>query len=114
MKKELLKIVTDFINKHWDEIDLKSCDIQITKNQALKKIKKEQYYLEWFFLEVMYWGCTFHKDYLTQYKVEHPDSNDFIVYKLNKKFVRWNHDKHELVEVIPKKKIIYVYEDIND
>ena len=102
--KTLDSFAIDFIEKHFDEIDLKKCDWNIkTKEQAIKDIKKNDYMAGWIITEVMKWGTPV--DYIKEYKVEN-DEDAFII-KINERYFALDYNNiHYFKEVFPKKVII--------
>ena len=70
MRNKILdSFAINFIENHFDEIDLKKCDWNIkTKDQAIKEIKKNDYMAGWIITEVMNWGTPI--DYAKEFKVE--------------------------------------------
>jgi len=94
----------NFIENHFDEIDLKKCDWNITtKEQAIKEIKKNDYMAGWIITEVMNWGTP--TDYAKQYKVEN-DEEHFIIKIDNRYFALDYENIHQFKEVFPKKVVI--------
>ena len=105
MRNKILdKFAIDFINNHFDEIDLKKLDWNISnKEQAIKEIKKKDYLAGWIITEVMRWGTS--NDYQKDYLVENDDEH-FIV-KIGKRYFALDYDNENYFnEVKPRKVII--------
>jgi len=103
----------NFIENHFDEIDLKKCDWNVkTKKAAINEIKKKDYMAGWIITEVMNWGTPV--DYIGEYKVEN-DEEHFII-KINGRYFALDYENvHYFKEVFPKKvmieKLIFKYND---
>ena len=105
MRNKILdSFALNFIENHFDEIDLKDCDWNIkTKEEAIKEIKKNDYMAGWIITEVMKWGTPI--DYIKEYKIEN-DEEHFIV-KINEKYFALDYENaHYFKEVFPKKLMI--------
>ena len=105
MRNKILdKFAIDFINNHFDEIDLKKISWEISsKEQAIKEIKKKDYLAGWIITEVMRWGTS--KDYQKEYIIENDDEH-FII-KIGKRYFALDYDNiHYFNEVKPRKVII--------
>ena len=102
--KNLDSFAINFIENHFDEINLKECDWNIkTKEQAIKEIKKNDYMAGWIITEVMNWGTPI--DYIKEYKVEN-DEDHFII-KINERYFAFDYENiHYFKEVFPKKIMI--------
>jgi hypothetical protein len=104
INKILDSFAINFIENHFNEIDLKKCDWNIkTKEQAIKEIKMNDYMAGWIITEVMNWGTPI--DYAKEYKVENDDDH-FIIKIENRYFAIDYKNVHYLKEVFPKKVII--------
>lgn len=70
MRNETLDLFAiNFIENHFEEIDLKKCDWNIkTKEQAIKEIKMNSLMAGWVITEVMDWGTP--NNYIKEYMVE--------------------------------------------
>jgi hypothetical protein len=105
MRNKILdSFVINFIENHFDEIDLKKCEWNIkTKEQAIKEIKKNDYMAGWIITEVMKWGTPI--DYAKEYKVENDD--DHFIFKIKNRYFALDYKNvHYFKEVFPKKVII--------
>lgn len=105
MRNNILdKFAIDFINNHFDEIDLKKLEWCVSsKKQAIKEIKKKDYLAGWIITEVMRWGTS--NDYQKEFKVENDDEH-FII-KIGKRYFTLDYDNiHYFNEVFPRKVII--------
>lgn len=104
---EITKLAINFIEAHFEQFDLKKCDLEnYTKKQALKECKKEYWFACWVVTELMSWSLE--KDYLEPYTVDH--DGDFLVMKVNDKHFRINFETHCLDEVEVKTKIVSHFE----
>lgn len=105
MRNKILdSFAIDFVEKHFNEIDLKKCDWNVkTKEQAIKQIKKNDYMAGWIITEVMSWGTPI--NYIKEYKVEN-DEDDFIVKVDERYFALDYEDIHYFKEVFPKKVVV--------
>lgn len=105
MRNKILdSFVIDFIENHFDEIDLKKCDWNIkTKDEAIKEIKKNDYMAGWIITEVMKWGTPI--DYIKKFKVE--NDVDYFIIKINERYFVLDYENiHYFKEVFPRKVII--------
>jgi hypothetical protein len=104
MKNILEQLAIDFIEKHFDEIDLKKCDWDVeNKDEAIKEIKESNYIRDWVITETMDWGTL--TNYIEKYKVENHDGN--FILKIKDRYFRFaNTFPPALKEVFPKKVII--------
>lgn len=103
----ITKLATDFIKNHFEEFDLKRCDLENqTKNQVLNQCKKEYWFTCWIVTELMSWGLG--KDYLQPYTVEH--EGDFLVIKVDDMHFRINFETHCLDEIEVKTKTVSYFE----
>ena len=102
--KILNSFAINFIENHFDEIDLKKCDWNIkTKDEAIKEIKKNDYITGWIIMDVMNWGTPI--DYAKEFKVEN-DEDHFIV-KIDERYFALDYENIPyLKEVFPRKVII--------
>ena len=102
--KILDSFAINFIENHFDEIDLKKCDWNIkTKDQAIKEIKKNDYMAGWIITEVMDWGTPI--DYAKAYKVE--NDNDHFIIKVEDRYFALDYENiNYFKEVFPRKVII--------
>ena len=102
--KFLDSFAIDFIENHFDEIDLVKCEWNIkTKEEAIEEIKKDDYMAGWIITEVMNWGTPI--DYIKEYMVEN-DAEHFII-KIDERYFALDYDDiHYFKEVFPKKVII--------
>ena len=105
MRNKILdSFAINFIENHFDEIDLKKCDWNIkTKDQAIKEIKKNDYMAGWIITEVMNWGTPI--DYIKAYKVEN-DNEQFIIKVEDRYFTLDYENISYFKEVFPRKVII--------
>jgi len=105
MRNKILdSFAINFIENHFDEIDLKKCEWSITtKEQAIKEIKNKGYMAGWIITEVMNWGTP--TDYAKQYKVDN-DEEHFII-KIDDRYFGLDYENiNYLKEVFPKKVVI--------
>lgn len=104
MRNNILdKFAIDFINNHFDEIDLKKLDWNISnKEQVIKEIKKKDYLAGWIITDVMRWGTS--KDYQKDYLVENDDEH-FIV-KINKRYFALDYDNENYFNEVKARKVI--------
>lgn len=102
--KILNSFAINFIENHFDEIDLKKCDWNIkTKDEAIKEIKKNDYMADWIIMDVMNWGTPI--DYIKEFKVEN-DEDHFIV-KIDERYFALDCENIPYFkEVFPRKVII--------
>lgn len=104
---EITKLAVNFIENHFEQFDLKKCDLEnYSKKQTLKECKKEYWFACWVVTELMSWGLE--KDYLELYMVEH--DGDFLVMKVSDMYFRINFETHCLDEVEVKTKIVSYFE----
>lgn len=113
MRNKILNLFAiNFIENHFNEIELKKCDWNIkTKEQAIKEIKKNDYMAGWVITEVMNWGTPI--DYIKEYKIEN-DDEDFIIKIDGKYFALDYENSNYFKEVSPKKVIIekFIFEAV--
>ena len=105
MRNKILdSFVINFIENHFDEIDLKKCDWNIkTKDEAIKEIKKNDYMAGWIIMDVMNWGTPI--DYVKEFKVEN-DEDHFIV-KIDERYFALDYENIPYFkEIFPRKVII--------
>ena len=105
MRNKILdSFAINFIENHFDEIDLKKCDWNIkTKDEAIKEIKKNDYITGWIIMDVMNWGTPI--DYAKEFKVEN-DEDHFIV-KIDERYFALDYENiNYFKEVFPRKVII--------
>lgn len=105
MRNKILdSFAINFIENHFDEINLKKCDWNIkTKEQAIKEIKKNNYMAGWIITEVMNWGTSI--NYAKKYKIEN-DEEHFII-KIEERYFAFDYKNiYYFKEVFPKKVII--------
>lgn len=105
MRNKILdSFAINFIENHFNEIDLKKVDWNIkTRQQAIKEIKKNDYMAGWIITEVMSWGTPI--NYTKQYKIEN-DEEHFIV-KIDDRYFALDYENNNYFkEVFPKKVII--------
>lgn len=102
--KFLDSFAINFIENHFDEINLKECEWNVkTKKQAIEEIEKNDYMAGWIITEVMNWGTPI--DYIKEYKVEN-DEDHFII-KINERYFALDYENiHYFKEVFPKKIMI--------
>jgi hypothetical protein len=101
---EITKLAVDFLNAHWDEINLEKCGIDdYSKEKLLKEVKKNYYDACWVVSEVMNWGCE--KSYLAEYIIE---CEEWLVIKIGDKY--WKYDSDGFVNAIPKTKTVLYFE----
>lgn len=105
MRNKILdSFAINFIEKHFDEIDLKKVYWNISsKEQAIKEIKKDVHLTGWIITEVMNWGTSI--DYIKEFKVEN-DEERFIIKIDDRYFMHDYKNIHHFKEVFPKKVII--------
>ena len=105
MRNKILdSFAINFIENHFDEINLKECEWNVkTKKQAIEEIEKNDYMAGWIITEVMNWGTPI--DYIKEYKVEN-DEDHFII-KINERYFALDYENpHYFKEVFPKKIMI--------
>lgn len=105
MRNKILdSFAINFIENHFDEIDLKKCDWSIkTKEQAIKEIKKNDYMAGWIITEIMNWGTPI--DYAKDFKVKN-DEEHFIV-KIDERYFALDYENiNYFKEVFPRKVMI--------
>lgn len=105
MRNKILdKLAINFIENHFDEIDLNKCEWNVkSKKEAIKEIKKKDKLTGWIITEVMSWGTPI--DYIKEYKVE--NDKDIFIIKIRQKYFALDYEKiHYFKEVFPKKVII--------
>jgi len=105
MRNKILdSFAINFIENHFDEIDLKKCDWNIkTKDEAIKEIEKNDYITGWIIMDVMNWGTPI--DYAKEFKVEN-DEDHFIV-KIDERYFALDYENiNYFKEVFPRKVII--------
>lgn len=102
--KTLDKFTIDFINNHFEELDLEKLDWKVNEiKDAIKEIKKNDFMAGWIITEVMSWGCN--KNYQKEITVENEEEH-FIV-KIDNRYFALDYDNiHYFYEVFPKKVII--------
>lgn len=94
-EKYICSYVYDFVEKNWDNIDRKKCDLNETKEQFLKNVKSNFQDAIWVITEVMNWAMD--KDYYKELRVfPMPDENTeekFYVIKLADKYIKYEYLK---------------------
>lgn len=97
------KVVIEFINNHWNEVIHLRHDEHFTKKEILKLVKNDRIYLEWVFIEIMYWGCDI--NYRSNFIVSHSDDAEIDVYKIGNKYYKYDHttQQYEIVKLKYKK-----------
>jgi len=104
--KEITKLSVNFIEKYFEEFDLKECDLEgYTKKQTISQCKKEYWFACWVITELMSWGLD--KDYLREYRVDH--EGDFLVIKVDDMYFKINFDTHCFDKVQAKTKISLLF-----
>lgn len=98
MRNKILdKFAIDFINKNFEKIDLKKLCWEVTKLEAIKEIKENDFMAGWIITEVMSWGCE--KDYLEEIRIK----EDPLIIKVKGNFFQLDpSDFHCFYEVIEK------------
>lgn len=105
--KAIKKLAKDFINTHFDEFDLKKCDLEgYTKSKVIKEINREYWFACWIVTEVMSWGLQ--ENYLKPYVVEH--EGDFLVIKVDDMYFKLNYETYCFDETEAKTKVISYFE----
>lgn len=107
MRNEVLDLFAiNFINTHFDEIDLKKVEWNVkTKKQAIKDIKGKDYMAGWVITEVMQWGTPI--DYTKGIKVEMDEENPYFVVKIDDRYFALDYTKpHCFNEVFPRKVVV--------
>ena len=118
MNEENRKLITEtayqFINEHFNEINLKHLDqygvLPNDKNKCLGLILNDYDWAEWVVMELMSWGCD--KDYLSELEVKDNISED-TVWKIGDKYFIWQITVKylgSLKEVFPKTKTVIYFE----
>ena len=98
-EKVLQAFAIDFIEKHFDEIDLQRCewDYIFNKENAINQIKKHSWMVGWVIMEVMHWGTK--KNYTSDYCVE--NNEDRFVIKVDGRYFA-HIGYHSMEEVFPQ------------
>ena len=105
--KEITKLAVNFIKNHFEEFDLKKCDLEgYSKQQTINQCKKEYWFACWVITELM--SCSLDKDYLKEYCVEH--EGDFLVIKVVDMYFRLNYETYCFDEVQAKTKVVHYFE----
>ena len=103
----ITKLAVNFIEKHFEEFNLKRCDLEdYTKKQTISQCKKEYWFACWVVTELMSWGLE--KDYLNPYRIHHEE--DFLVIKVNDTYFKLNRETYCFDEVELKTKLIHYFE----
>ena len=100
------KTAIDFIESHWDEINLKKVEITDDKQKFINKLVKQDYLAWWVVIEVMNWGCN--KNYLDDLIVSTEDG-EYCVIKMNDRYFQPT-DSFYYKEVFPKTKTVIYFE----
>lgn len=102
MRNKILdEFVINFINNHFNEIDLKRVEWKVkTKEQAINEINKNADMASWIITEVMSWGTPI--NYIEEFKVEN-DEDHFIIKVNDKYFAIDYNDTRYFIEVFPTK-----------
>lgn len=100
------KLAIDFIESHWDEIDLKKVEITDFKQKFINKIVKQDDLAWWVVIEVMNWGCK--KNYLEEHIVSR-EYGSYCVIKIDDRYFQPTETFH-YKEVFPKTKTVIYFE----
>ena len=108
--------VYDFVDKNWDKIDQKKCEIdKTTKEKFLKVVQKKPQDAMWFITEVMSWAMDkdYYEDLLFFPKSGQETDEEFKVIKLNDKYIKiiWHNEEkyyYSMTFTEPKTKTITV------
>jgi hypothetical protein len=91
-EKFVCEWVYDFVDKNWDKINYKRCDLeQTTKEKFLRDVKRDPEWAIWVLEEVMNWGMD--KDYTIGLTIYEPEDYEFRVIQLNDKYIKIVYDK---------------------
>lgn len=104
--KPIKKLAIDFIESHWDEINLQKVEIADTKQKFINKLKKQDDLAWWVVTEVMSWGCKI--DYLKDYIVSWEDGQ-YCVIKSEGRYFQ-NDGNFHYKEVFPKTRTVIYFE----
>jgi len=110
-EKLICRKIFEFVDEHWNEIDLDMMEISQTKDEFLNDVLNDVQLALWVFTEVADWGME--KKYLKDWIVEQ-DNDDFIIIKLDGKFIKlyaediWSDWQVSFVK--PKQKTVYYFE----
>jgi hypothetical protein len=103
---KVTKLAVEFIENHWEEIDLKKVGISSHSKQSfLAEIVTNYYSAGWVLNEVMSWGLDI--DYIKEYQVE--TEGAFLVLLIDNSYFRFDCKTHLFVEVEPKFKTIMYF-----
>jgi hypothetical protein len=115
-KEFVCEWVYDFVDKNWDNIEHKKCDLnKTTKEKFLKEVKKDPQTAMWVITEVMIWSMdkNYTKDLMVFPKPDQDTDEVFKVIKLNDKYIKiiWHHEEkcyYSMTFTEPKTKTITV------
>ena len=103
---KIKNLASSLIEKHWDEIDKKNCEIIESKAEVLDTIAKDSAYATWIITECMWWGCnkkgSFEPNYTKEYIVKRDDC-DFNVYKIDGSYFKYDSKTQTLIEIEQEK-----------
>jgi len=102
----ITKLAVEFIENHWQDIDLVKVELTKYSKQSLLKEVVEDYYLAgWVLMEVMSWGAD--KNYIDKYSIE--NRQDLLILLVDDKYFKFNPLTFLLEETKPKYKTIIYY-----
>lgn len=113
MKDHLINCAVNFLEEHWDELDLDRLGISESKEEFIERVKEDEDYPEWVLLEAANWGV---KDraisYTDTWLAEHAHKDDFDVWNIGNRYFTYKgeYPNIKLVEVFPKEVTIKVFE----
>jgi len=100
------KLAINFIEKHWNEIDLKKVEITDPKQKFINKLVKQDDLAWWVVTEVMSWGCAI--DYYKDLIVSQEDG-EFSVLKCEGRYFQ-NDGNFYYKEVFPKTRTLIYFQ----
>lgn len=100
------KLAINFIESHWDEIDLVKVEITDSKQKFINRLKKQDDLAWWVVTEVMSWGCK--KDYIQEHIVSWEDGQ-YCIIKADERYFQ-NDGNFHYKEVFPKTKTVIYFE----
>jgi hypothetical protein len=107
-EKEICTMIVEFVETHWDKIDLKKVDLTKSKGEFLAEVKENFQSAMWVLTEVAHWGMD--KQYLQDIYEEVDPDLFFKVVKLNMNYIKLDFIDHTYVAEYAKpkyKKVLY-------
>lgn len=103
---KITKLAIEFIENHWQDIDLEKTELtSYNKQSFIKEVADEYYTAGWVLTEVMSWA--FDEDYLQDYQVE--TEAEFLVLLIDNSYFKFDCDTCLFVEVEPKFKTVMYF-----